>query len=157
MYIEVIPLATLRRNRLTYKCGGWSVNRHTSQNSAFHTFDHWNYPMAPPVHSNTYFLVHQTCPKMYHCWHSEIILFWQNRLLVLAKSYTSIGEIIFRYWWNCLPVLAKLSTCICEIIHRYWQYCILVLGKGQLVSLAYNFINNGRQFYQIGRWFCQYR
>ena len=43
-----------------------------------------------------------------------IYRYWQNRLLVLAKSSTGIGKIIYRYWQNHLPVLAKTSIVLAK-------------------------------------------
>ena len=40
--------------------------------------------------------------------------YWPNH--ILAKSYTSIGQIVYQYWWNRIPVLTKLYT---SIPHRF--------------------------------------
>ena len=101
--------------------------------------------------------------------------YWPNCLLVLAKSPNSIGQIVYWYWPNHLPVLTYLtrqcihinyaySYCrhseiiylywwnrlrgIGEIVYWYWQNFIPVLGKGQLVSLVYDFINTSKWFRQ---------
>ena len=73
----------------------------------------------------------------------------------ILKSYASIGKIVYRNWRNCIPVLAKSYASIGEIIYQYWQnhiplYWLTVLGKGQLISLVYDFVNNCIRF-------CQYQ
>ena len=104
-----------------------------------------------------------------------------NRISVLTKLYTGIGEIVYRYWQNCIPALAKLYTGIGKIVYRYWQNCIPVFAKSytcigkkdQLVSvlgiwfhqycymissiLVYDFTNTYIQFFNTSKQFWQYQ
>ena len=36
----------------------------------------------------------------------------------IIKIFTGIGQIIYQYWQNCLPVLAKSSTSIDDVVYQ---------------------------------------
>ena len=58
----------------------------------------------------------------------------------ILKSYTGIEEIKDWHGQNRTPVQNNILLL---------QHHILVLGKGKLISLVYNFANNGIQFLSI--------
>ena len=142
----------------------------------------------------------QTCPNIWKCTFAGIdeiiyrywrncIPYWGNHILVFTKNVPS------QTFWNHILMLTKLLTSSDEILYQYWRNCILALtkwyigideihsilvlaksytgvGKGQLISLAYYFINThigfGQYRYTILSillydfvntviWFCQYR
>ena len=42
--------------------------------------------------------------------------YWQYRIPVMAKSYTSIDKIIYQYWQNHVPVVPNSYIGIDEIV-----------------------------------------
>ena len=91
-----------------------------------------------------------------------IYWYWPNCKLVLVKSYTCIGQIVYRnsqiWQWNLILVLSKLFTgieklyiSIGEIIYQYWWNHITILMK------SYTKNRNKLVFFSnTGIGFCKY-